>query len=167
MKQESNHTTPGSHKARLRAFLNDLERHPPPLLDDYAIEADAEVWAETNCLRCANCCRTMSPVFTASDIKRIATHLRMSVPAFREKWLYKTNSGVWMNQSQPCQFLNLDTNKCTVYAVRPADCAGFPHLTKRRMVDYMHVHKQNLDYCPATVKLIEKIEERVQATEQL
>jgi Fe-S-cluster containining protein len=53
--------------------------------------------------------------------------------------------------------LNLTDNKCSIYEVRPADCAGFPHLTKKKWIDYAHVHKQNIDYCPATFKMIEKI----------
>lgn len=144
-------------KAQLRLFLSDLEQHPPELLDVYAEQIDKEVWIETDCLACANCCRTMSPVFTNQDIKRIATHLRMSASAFKEKWLYKNEKGEWMNRAQPCQFLDLKTNNCSVYAVRPADCASFPHLTKKRMIDYMHVHKQNIAYCPATFKMVEKL----------
>ena len=62
-----------------------------------------------------------------------------------------------MNVKQPCQFLNLADNKCSIYEVRPADCAGFPHHDKKKMTDYMHVYKQNVEYCPATYKWIEKI----------
>lgn len=146
-----------SHKAQLQAFLTGLEQDAPPLLDAYAAQLDSEVWAETNCLTCANCCRTMSPVFTNQDIKRIATHFRMSAAVFKEKWLYKNEKGEWMNRLQPCPFLHLPTNKCSIYAIRPADCASFPHLTKKRLVDYLHVHKQNIEYCPATFKLVEKL----------
>jgi Fe-S-cluster containining protein len=99
----------------------------------------------------------MTPTFTMQDMKRIATHFRMSVPAFKEKWLYLNKKGEWMNRSQPCQFLDLRTNLCSIYAIRPEDCAGFPHLTKKKMVDYMHVHKQNIQYCPATFKMVEKL----------
>jgi hypothetical protein len=45
--------------------------------------------------------------------------------------------------------------------VRPADCAGFPHLKKKKMVDYIHVHQQNISYCPATYKMVEKMQERL------
>jgi len=31
------------------------------------------------------------------------------------------------------------------------------------MVDYMHVHKQNIEYCPATYKLVEKMQEALKA----
>ena len=51
---------------------------------------------------------------------------------------------------------------CNIYAVRPDDCAGFPHIKKRKFEDYAHVHKQNIDYCPATFKMVEKLVERVE-----
>ncbi|MDB5232240.1 MAG: hypothetical protein JWN76_3045, partial [Chitinophagaceae bacterium] len=81
---------------------------------------------------------------------------------FKEKWLYlDKDDNDWMNKSQPCQFLDLKTNMCNIYDVRPADCAGFPHIVKRRMKDYIHVHQQNIEYCPATYKMVEKMQELV------
>ncbi|MGZ3940607.1 MAG: YkgJ family cysteine cluster protein, partial [Flavisolibacter sp.] len=50
---------------------------------------------------------------------------------------------------------------CSIYEVRPADCAGFPHLTKKKMTDYIHVHKQNVQHCPATFKMVEKLMEKI------
>lgn len=154
------------HKSELRGFLSDIEENPPLLLDTYTDRIEKEVWGETDCLACSNCCRNMTPVFTVPDIKRIATHLRMSVLAFKKRWLYKNKNGEWMNRSQPCQFLNLHTNMCSVYAVRPADCASFPHLAKKRLVDYIHVHKQNIAYCPATFKMVEKLMQVVKEVEE-
>ena len=145
------------HGKELVLFLEQLEQDAPPMLDQQAEQLEEEVWKETDCLACANCCRTMSPIFTTQDIKRIATHFRMTTQAFKEKWLYRNNKGHWMNRTQPCQFLDLRTNKCTIYAIRPADCAGFPHLSKKKMVEYLHVHKQNIHYCPATYKLVQKL----------
>jgi Fe-S-cluster containining protein len=104
----------------------------------------------------------MSPTYNAADIKRISAHLNMTPGEFKEKWLYVDTDGDWLNKSQPCQFLDLTTNKCSIYEVRPADCAGFPHHTKRKMIDYMHVYKQNVEYCPATFKMVEKMMEWVE-----
>jgi Fe-S-cluster containining protein len=47
---------------------------------------------------------------------------------------------------------------CSIYEVRPADCSGFPHLAKRKMTEYIHVHNQNVDLCPATYKMVEKMQ---------
>ncbi|MDP4264156.1 MAG: YkgJ family cysteine cluster protein [Bacteroidota bacterium] len=149
-------------KRSFRRFLTRLEKERPRGLDGLAALAEKEVWSEVDCRSCANCCKTMTPVYSSKDIRRIAAHQGMTAAAFKKKWLRKEkNTGDWLNKTTPCQFLDAGTNECTIYEVRPADCAGFPHLSKKRMTDYMHVHKQNIDLCPATFKLVEKMMERL------
>ncbi len=150
-----------TNRSAFRRFLSRIEKNPPRGLDSMVVQANVTVWRETDCLACANCCKTMSPTFTNADVQRISAHLGMTPEAFRKKWLYKDRQGDWLNKSQPCQFLNLADNKCSIYEVRPRDCAGFPHHTKRRMVDYMHVFKQNVEYCPATYRLVELLMQKV------
>ncbi|MBC7949519.1 MAG: YkgJ family cysteine cluster protein [Chitinophagaceae bacterium] len=146
------------HKNSFRRFLTSLEKNTPRKLDQLVMLAEQQVWPETDCLRCANCCKTMTPTYTPGDIRRIAVHLGITQDQFKLKWLRKErNTGDWLNKSTPCQFLNPMDNKCSIYEVRPADCAGFPHLSKKRMIDYMHVHKQNIESCPASFKLVEKM----------
>ena len=149
--------TSKNNQQKFRRFLSRIDKKPPRGLDNIKLEADKAVWQETNCLDCANCCKTMSPTYTKKDILRIAKHLDMSEKAFREKWLYKDKTGDWMNKQQPCQFLDLKTNMCSIYVVRPIDCAGFPHHQKKKMTDYMHVYKQNISFCPATYRLVKKM----------
>jgi Fe-S-cluster containining protein len=152
-------------KRGLRRFLTKVEQNPPSNLDRLTPVIEKEVWQDIDCLSCANCCKKMSPTFTKKDISRISTHLQMSEEAFKEKWLYfEEKEGDWMNKKQPCQFLDKKTNMCSIYSVRPADCAGFPHLSKKKMVDYIHVHKQNIEYCPATLSMVEKLKAVIQQT---
>ena len=147
------------NKKKLRSFLRKIENNIPKGLDKLTASLEPEVWKEIDCLTCANCCKTMSPTFTKTDIKRISKHFGQTPEAFTKQWLRKDRIGDMLNKVEPCQFLNLKDNKCSIYEIRPADCAGFPHLPKRKMVDYMHVHKQNIEYCPATYKLVEKMQE--------
>ncbi|MEO5893718.1 MAG: YkgJ family cysteine cluster protein [Ferruginibacter sp.] len=148
------------HEKSFKSFLTKLEKNPPKELHKLVDLVDKEVWAETDCLTCGNCCKKMTPTFTVNDVKRISAHFEMKPAEFREKWLkYDEKDKDWQNKTQPCQFLNMKDNKCSIYAIRPADCSGFPHLTKKKMVDYMHVHKQNIKYCPATYKMVEKMKE--------
>lgn len=147
----------GKNKSQYKRFLSKIEKQPPRGLDAIAAQMDIATWKETDCLSCANCCKTMSPTYTKSDLRRISSHLGMTVDEFKIKWLRKDRNGDWINVKQPCQFLNLEDNKCSIYDVRPKDCAGFPHHTKKRMIDYMHVFKQNIEYCPATFKMVEKM----------
>ena len=150
-----------ANQTKFKRFLGRLERRPPRGLDSIAALTDLEMWRETDCLSCANCCKTMSPTYTPADLKRISNHFGITVNEFREKWLYKDDNNDWINKTQPCQFLNLEDNKCSIYPIRPKDCAGFPHHTKRRMIDYMHVFKQNIEFCPATYRLVELMKEKI------
>jgi uncharacterized protein len=151
-----------NNRRRFRYFLTRLETVKPKGMDKLASEVDKEVWAETDCLQCANCCKTMTPTFTTKDIKRISAHFNQTPEEFTKKWLYKERgTGDMMNKKQPCQFLNLKDNKCSIYEIRPADCSGFPHHTKKHFTEWAHVYKQNVEYCPATFKMVEKMIERV------
>lgn len=153
-----------ANKRLIRHFITRAEKKPAEKLAVLSDQLDKEVWAEVDCLSCANCCKVMSPTYTWQDIKRISAHLHMRPKDFKEKWLYldkKQND--WMNKSTPCQFLNLQTNMCSIYEVRPADCAGFPHLNKKPVPDYMYIHKQNIEYCPATMLFVEKLKRSLEA----
>jgi Fe-S-cluster containining protein len=150
------------HGAAMKRFLGRIEKKPPRGLDKLAEEIDTAVWKEVDCLSCANCCKSMTPTFTNTDIKRIANHFEMTPAQFKEKYLeFDKKEGDWMNKKQPCQFLDMTTHFCSIYEIRPSDCAGFPHLKKKKMTEYIHVHQQNISYCPATFKMIEKMQERL------
>lgn len=151
-------------KTAMRRFLTKLEKQAPRGLDQQIAVLEKEVWKETDCLSCANCCKTMTPTYNPKDLKRISAHFNMTIPEFKKKYLKQERGGErdWMNKWTPCQFLNLEDNKCSIYAIRPEDCAGFPHLSKK-FRDYVHIHKQNVEYCPATYKLVEKMQEKLEA----
>jgi hypothetical protein len=146
------------HRAAFRRFLNKTEKETPKGMDRLTPIVEKEVWAEIDCLSCGNCCKKMTPTFTEKDLKRISAHFNQTPEAFKKQWLKKDRNKDWVNTTQPCQFLNLSDNKCSIYEIRPADCAGFPHLSKKKWGEYAHIHKQNIDYCPATFKMVEKLQ---------
>jgi uncharacterized protein len=139
-----------------RRFLTKMEKKPARQWKDAVVKMEPLVWQEVDCLGCANCCKTMTPTFTTTDIKRISAHFGQTPDEFKQKWLYKDRVGDWLNKKEPCQFLDLTSNKCSIYAIRPADCAGFPHLQKN-LTEYGHVHKQNIECCPATFRMVERM----------
>lgn len=156
-------------KARLKPLyrlLNRINRKAPRNTQSFAKKANEKAWKDLDCLECANCCKAMTPTYTNADMKRIAAHMEISVDEMKQRWLKKERgTGDWINKTTPCQFLDLKTNLCSIYEVRPADCAGFPHLHKRRFVDYVHVHKQNVSECPATFRMIETMNELIDRSE--
>lgn len=141
-------------------FLDQLNDLVPPDMDDIARRADEAAWQQVSCTQCANCCKKMTPTFSPADVKRIATHLGLSTKEVKEKWLYKEEgTGDWMNRNQPCQFL--DNNMCSIYEVRPADCAGFPHHHKTPWDDYNDMYKTNMMHCPATLAMVSAVRQEV------
>jgi Fe-S-cluster containining protein len=147
-------------KQTLSIFLDKLDEIVPEGMEEVVAKVDAEVWQEIDCTTCANCCKTMTPVFTKEDVVRISTHLRMSPASFRNKWLKKDETKQWVNTTQPCQFL-VD-NKCSIYEVRPSDCAEFPHHNKKPFDEYNTTFKNNLVHCPATLMMVEKLKKVVE-----
>ena len=147
-------------KSKLKAFLTKLDDLVPEEMPQLVKEADAEVWQEVDCTSCANCCKTMTPTFSKEDIVRIAAFLETTPEAFTKKWLYKEEAGDWVNKKQPCQFLK--RNKCSIYEVRPKDCAEFPHHNKKPFDAYNDTFSNNLEKCPATLLLVDKLKKRIE-----
>ena len=151
------------NKKRLRNFLTRMEKNAPENLHLVTKEASKLAWSKTDCMHCANCCKTMSPTYSQKDIARISKFLGMTRKAFTQKWLYKDREGDWINKKQPCQFLDLKTNMCGIYEVRPQDCAGFPYHGTKKISEYGHMYRQNVEFCPATNRLVENMQEGVRA----
>ena len=62
-----------------------------------------------------------------ADIRRLAKHLEMTVPAFEATHIVeKTRTGEKRIKSgyDTCQFLK-DNHRCGVYEARPKDCRGY------------------------------------------
>ncbi|MBL7800580.1 MAG: YkgJ family cysteine cluster protein [Chitinophagales bacterium] len=146
-------------KKHLGEFLKKLARRKPAHLLKEVKQIETQVWKEVDCLECSNCCRTMTPTFKKSEVKKIAEHVGMTYDQYFKKYLkIDEDNGDIVNQNQPCQHLNLRTNKCSVYAIRPIDCSGFPHLKRKDFLDQTKVYTNNLQYCPATLATIERLE---------
>ncbi|NQX92718.1 MAG: YkgJ family cysteine cluster protein, partial [Flavobacteriales bacterium] len=83
--------------------------------------AHNEVFEEYNCLSCANCCKTTSPIVEPMDIDRMAHALGIKPVEFKIEYLVIDEDGDYVFHQAPCPFLGLD-NKCKVYESRPKAC---------------------------------------------
>ena len=149
------------NKKKLSQFLGHLDDLVPEDMPDLVAKQEEKVWKAIDCTECANCCKTMTPTFRRSDVIRISAHLGMKPQEFVSKWLHKEEkSGDWVNTTQPCQFL--DGNRCSIYEVRPKDCAEFPHHNKKPFDAYNETFNNNLVHCPATLLLVSKLKKVVE-----
>ncbi|CAN5444981.1 YkgJ family cysteine cluster protein [soil metagenome] len=147
----------------LKKFLTGLEKRNLRGIDSMAQKLNGEGFKVIDCLKCANCCKTMAPTFKKTEVHKIARHLGMNYEQYFKKYLKIDKEGDIMNKNTPCQHLGKD-NMCSIYEIRPSDCSGFPHTHKRDFTEFIpETHIQNLDYCPATFYIVEKMFEKIEA----
>ncbi len=115
-----------------------------------------EAFKNVNCLDCAACCKNYSPRFKTPDLKRIAKHLKMKEGDFIEKYLLLDDEGDYVVRSKPCPFLGND-NYCSIYEVRPSDCARFPYTDEDVILKRQSLTLKNSTYCPIVYFVLEKL----------
>ena len=115
-----------------------------------------EAFKNVNCLDCAACCKNYSPRFKTPDLKRIAKHLKMKEGDFIEKYLLLDDEGDYVVRSKPCPFLGND-NYCSIYEVRPSDCARFPYTDEDVILKRQSLTLKNSTFCPIVYFVLEKL----------
>lgn len=141
-----------------KKFLNRLKKQDQRKVDDTFHEMHEAVFAETDCLTCANCCKTTSPIFYQTDIERAAKFLRMKPGDFTEKYLSIDEDKDFVLKSSPCAFLGAD-NYCSIYDSRPKACREYPHTNRKKMVQIMDLTYKNTLVCPAVLEMVERLKE--------
>ncbi|MGL5891879.1 MAG: YkgJ family cysteine cluster protein [Bacteroidia bacterium] len=133
-----------------------IKRARPKDLDTQVHRLHNEAFENINCLECANCCKTTSPIFYQNDIERVAQSLRMKPGAFIEKYLHMDEDGDFVLNSAPCPFLDSD-NYCLVYEDRPRACREYPHTDRKRVYQISDLTMRNTMVCPAVLQIAEKL----------
>ena len=137
-------------------FLNSIKNENPREIDNVFHRLHDEVFEEIDCLECANCCKTTSPIFYQTDIERAAKALRMNPGDFIEKYLKVDEDKDCVLKSSPCAFLNAD-NYCAIYEHRPKACREYPHTNRKKMVQIMDLTYKNTLVCPAVLEMVERL----------
>ena len=143
-----------------KSFFQRLKKRPPKKLDKITQNIHEEVFAQTNCLDCANCCKTTGPLFERKDIERIAKYLRLKPAQFEAQYLRIDEDNDWVLQQVPCGFLGED-NTCSIYDVRPKACREFPHTDRPKIYQIAQHTLKNVAICPAAFSIVEKMKERL------
>jgi len=139
-----------------KKFLAALKKKDARRVDDAFHSVHDEVFEEINCLECANCCKTTSPIFYQNDIERIAKGLRMKPGEFIERYLRIDEDRDYVLKSSPCPFLGSD-NYCSVYEDRPRACREYPHTDRKKMVQITDLTLKNTLVCPAVFEMVERL----------
>ncbi|MCE2864473.1 MAG: YkgJ family cysteine cluster protein [Flavobacteriia bacterium] len=136
--------------------LKKWNKSKPKDLDQRFHTAHQKEFAKRDCLQCANCCKTTSPIFRQPDIRRMAKALRMKESQLVAQYLKRDEDDDYVLQSSPC-FNLLQDNTCAVYEDRPLACREYPHTDRKNMYQIMDLTAQNTLICPAVASIVEKI----------
>lgn len=145
-----------AQKKENQAFFKKLKAKPPKNLDSLFHEEHTIVFSKTDCLTCANCCKTTSPIFYQRDIERAAKGVKLKPGEFLQKYLEMDEEGDFVLKQAPCPFLNSD-NYCSIYEDRPAACREYPHTNRKNMRQILDLTFRNTLVCPAVLEISEKI----------
>ncbi len=137
-------------------FLKRAKKKPKKIVDSLFHEEHEKVFAKIDCLDCANCCKTTSPIFTDQDIKRLSGLFKMKKHSFISEYLRLDSDDDYVLKSSPCPFLNAD-NTCFVYDVRPQACREYPHTNRKNMFQILDLTRENSLVCPAVASIVNNI----------
>ncbi len=143
-----------------KKFFAKLRKRPPKHLDLQMQELHEEEFKRTDCLTCANCCKTTGPLFTNKDIERIAKHFRQKPAQFIETYLRVDEDNDHVLQQVPCTFLG-DDNYCSIYEVRPKACREYPHTDRKDFHKISNITLNNTAICPAAYNIVEEMKKRI------
>ncbi len=130
-----------------------MKQAKPNDLDQKFHKGHEAEFKKMDCLSCANCCKTTSPIFRDADIRRISKHLRIKEGKFISDYLKMDEDQDYVLKSSPCSFLDND-NSCSIYDVRPLACREYPHTDRKNMFQVLEITAENSLICPAVARIV-------------
>ena len=143
-----------------KKYFDRLKKKPPKNLDYLMQEIHDAEFKNTDCLQCANCCKTTGPLFTLADIERISKHFRLRPQQFIDRYLRIDEDNDYVLQSVPCTFLDAE-NYCMIYDVRPKACREFPHTDRKKFQQIANLTLKNVAICPAAFRIVEEMKKKI------
>ncbi len=148
-------------KVETRKYFAKLRKKTPKRLDILMQELHDDEFTKTDCLTCANCCKTTSPIFTDKDISRISKYLRIKERQFIDTYLQRDEDDFMVLQEAPCTFLDETDNTCFIYDVRPKACSEYPHTNRKKFIQLTSLTLKNTEVCPAVFNIVEELKKKL------
>ena len=154
--KENDQTSLDSAKLAIHAtkkVFRKMKQAKPNDLDQKFHKGHEAEFKKMDCLSCANCCKTTSPIFRDADIRRISKHLRIKEGKFISDYLKMDEDQDYVLKSSPCSFLDND-NSCSIYDVRPLACREYPHTDRKNMFQVLEITAENSLICPVVARIV-------------
>jgi uncharacterized protein len=145
-----------AEKEAYKKLIVRLKKMNNRTLDEVFHNEHRQVFKKIDCLSCANCCKTTSPIFRDVDIRRLSKRLKLSESKFIDSYLHMDSEGDYVLTTAPCPFLGQD-NYCSVYEDRPLACREYPHTDRKNMYQILPLTRKNMEVCPAVSTIMQEI----------
>jgi uncharacterized protein len=147
-----------SNLKSVKKVMTRLGKMNPRKLDDLMLQLHHNEFKKIDCLKCSNCCKTISPALNESDIRRMAATLKLKISEFNDRFLNIDDDGDYIFKQSPCPFLGED-NFCSVYESRPRACREYPHTDRKRFYQILDLTIKNYKVCPAVFNILEQLKQ--------
>ncbi|MBI1838087.1 MAG: YkgJ family cysteine cluster protein [Flavobacteriia bacterium] len=141
------------NKEIFKKLLEKLKKDKNKKADLIFSDLHVQTFQKIDCLECANCCKTTSPIFRDIDIKRISKKMKLAEKNFISNYLKLDDEKDYVLKNSPCVFLGND-NKCNIYDIRPLACKEFPHTDRKNIYQITDITYLNSQICPAVSNIL-------------
>lgn len=140
-----------------RVFLKGLDFAQ---VDKIVLRIDKEIRDKIDCTKCGNCCISLRPCVTDSEIDVLSRIDNVTQPEFVNGFVeIDSFEGIKCLKDTPCKYL-VDKS-CSIYTNRPEDCKSYPHTNKTRFVTRTHRMIENYGICPIVFNLFEQLKKEL------
>jgi hypothetical protein len=91
-----------------KKYFDKLKKKAPKNIDYIMQDLHDAEFKKTDCLKCANCCKTTGPLFTSADIERVSKYLRQKPQQFIDQYLQIDEDKDYVLRQAPCPLLGSD-----------------------------------------------------------
>ena len=144
---------------RFRTFLKN--RANPDELDAKFMELHRGLFADYDCCKCANCCKSYSIMLDTDEVMRIAAFLGLSQNDFASEYLMdsgESDEKPYELKEKPCRFLCED-GRCLIQDCKPDDCMAYPFTDQPDRLASMFSIIEHAEACPIVFEILERLKD--------
>lgn len=144
-------------------FRTYLKGHDFKEVDKIVRRLNKDITYLIDCQKCGNCCKSLRPCLTNSEIERLSEMEKLTSSAFVSRFVQKDNSEeIVYLKDVPCKYL-IDKS-CSIYLDRPEDCKSYPHTNLTGFISRTLEMIDNYGICPIVFNLFEELKKELNYT---